>query len=209
MALLRSNSDKQHVWPWSRNIRQAKWQQTTWRWVESVTTTRKTTNTKVKLLLLLLKFRLGAYTPPLPPPAPRRSLYYYYYTVLTCFRSSCCLLFIGGPLGTRTGETFDVFENVVFPLWNIVGLALGSVGAYNKNICGRSASNITTRCLSLKKTQHTKCQLLKSRYSDHISLSTYLIQMIFMPQLPTPNHTIKPPIQWPPSVERTVIKVRK
>ena len=22
----------------------------------------------------------------------------------------------GGPVGTRTGETFDVFENVVFPL---------------------------------------------------------------------------------------------
>ena len=35
--------------------------------------TRKTTNTKVKLLLLLLKFRLGAYTPP-PPPATRRSI---------------------------------------------------------------------------------------------------------------------------------------
>ena len=102
----------------------------------------ETTNTKVKWLLL--KFRLGAYTPP-PPLAPRRSLYYYYHTVLTCLWSSCCLLFIGGPLGTRTGETFDVFENVVFPLWNIVGLALGSVGAYNKNIYGRSAPNITTR----------------------------------------------------------------
>ena len=70
--------------------------------------------------------------------------YYYYYTVLTCFWSSYCLLFVGGPVGTRTGETFDVFEDVVFPLWNIVGLALGSVGAYNKNIYGRSASNITT-----------------------------------------------------------------
>ena len=147
MALLGYNADKRHVWPWSSNIRQAKWQQTTWRWVESATTTRKTTNTKVKLLLL--KFRLGAYTPPPPNPAPRRPLYFYYYyyyyhTVLTCFWSSCCLLFIGGPVGKRTGETFDAFENVVFPLWNIVGLALGSVGAYNKKFYGRSASNITT-----------------------------------------------------------------
>ena len=206
MALLGYNADKQHVWPWSRNIRQAKWQQTTWRWVESATTTRKTTNTKVKLLLLLLKFRLGASPPPCPKKVSLLLLLLYW---LTCFWSSCCLLFIGGPLGTRTGETFDVFENVVFPLWNIVGLALGSVGAYNKNICGRSASNITTRCLSLKKTQHTKCQLLKSQRSDHISLSTYLIRMIFMPQLPTPNHTIKPAIQEPLSVERTVIKVQK
>jgi len=95
----------------------------------------ETTNTKVKWLLLKCK---------LPQAAPRRSLYYYYHTVLTCFWSSCCLLFIGGPVGTWTGETFDVFENVVFPLWNIVGLALGSVGAYNKNIYGTSASNITT-----------------------------------------------------------------
>ena len=144
-----------------------------------------------------------------PPPHPKKVSLLLLLYWLTCFWSSCCLLFIGGPLGTRTGETFDVFENVVFPLWNIVGLALGSVGAYNKNICGRSASNITTRCLSLKKTQHTKCQLLKSQRSDHISLSTYLIRMIFMPQLPTPNHTIKPAIQEPLSVERTVIKVQK
>ena len=135
MTLLRYNADKQHVWPSSSNIRQTKWQQTTWRWVESVTTMRKTTNTKVKWLFL--KFRL-------PRAAPRRSLYYYYHTVLTCFWSSCCLLFIGSPVGRWTGETFDVFENVVFPLWNIVGLALGSVGAYDKNIYGRSASNITT-----------------------------------------------------------------
>ena len=134
MALLGYNADKRHVWPWSTNIRQKKWQQTTWRWVESATTTRKTTNTKVKWLLL--KFRL--------PWAAQECLFIINHTVLTCFWSSCCLLFIGGPLGTRTGETFDVFENVVFPLWNIVGLALGSVGAYNKNIYGRSASNITT-----------------------------------------------------------------
>ena len=34
--------------------------------------TRKTSNTKVKLLLLLLKFRLGAYT---PPPLPQEGLF--------------------------------------------------------------------------------------------------------------------------------------
>ena len=188
MALLGYNADKRHVWPWSGNIRQTKWQQTTWRWVESATTTRKTTNTKVKWLLL--KFRL--------PWAAQECLFIINHTVLTCFWSSCCLLFIGGPVGTRTGETFDVFENVVFPLWNIVGLALGSVGAYNKNIYGRSASNITTRVYLWRKPSTLNiCQLLKSRCSDHISLSTYLIQMIFMPRLPTPNHTIQPTIKVP------------
>lgn len=190
MALLGYNADKRHVWPWSCNKGQTKWQQMTWRWpATSVTMTRKTTNTKVTRLLL--KFRLS-------------------HTAPTCFWSSCCLLFIGGPVGTWTGETFDVFENVVFPLWNIVGLALGSVGAYNKNIYGRSASTITTSVYLWRKPSTLNVSYLNpSVMTTVVQWSTFLIQMIFMPQLPTPNHTIKPTIKWPSSTERPVIKVHK